>query len=261
MTQRYFLYLSYDGTDFLGWQTQPEGRTVQGELEQRLSTLLRRPISIVGAGRTDTGVHASQMVCHLDLDETSEDAQDLIYRLRRFLPPDIAVLEIRKVSEEAHARFGALSRLYGYHVRTSASPFTRRYCTIVARSTDFDAMNRAAGYLLGTHDFTTFSKKHSQVKTHFCTVTEATWQSEGEPEERRYVFHIRANRFLRNMVRAIVGTLFEVGSGKITPEDFRDKLSAMDRSLCGTTAPSEGLFLEEVTYPEELFMEEGSDSH
>lgn len=252
MTQRYFLYLSYDGTDFLGWQTQPEGRTVQGELEQRLSTLLRRPISIAGAGRTDTGVHAGQMVCHLDLKTPEEDPEELVYRLRRFLPPDIAVSETLRVRDDAHARFDAVSRLYGYHVRTSPSPFTRKYCTLVPESTDFEAMNRASSHLLGTHDFTTFSKKHSQVRTHLCTVSEARWEREGEGD--RYVFHIRANRFLRNMVRATVGTLLEVGSGKISSEDFRDKLLSRDRSQCGTTAPSEGLFLEEVTYPEELFM-------
>lgn len=253
MTQRYFLYLSYDGTDFLGWQSQPEGRTVQGELEQRLSTLLRRPISVVGAGRTDSGVHASQMVFHLDLEYPSEDPEELIFRLRRFLPSDIAIHGIRRVTEGAHARFDAVSRLYGYHVRTSPSPFTRKYCTLLPKGTDFEAMNRAARYLIGEHDFTTFSKTHSQVRTHLCTVTEAQWEREGE-EEGRYVFHIRANRFLRNMVRAIVGTLLEVGSGRITPEDFRDKLAAMDRSVCGTTAPSEGLFLEEVSYPEEIFV-------
>ena len=250
---RYFLYIAYDGTDFLGWQSQPEGRTVQGELEQRLSTILRRPISITGAGRTDAGVHASQMVCHLNLDLSQGEMEQVTYRLRRFLPPDIAMLEVRRVTEDAHARYDAVSRRYGYHVRTEASPFTRKYCTLVPETLDFAAMNEAASHLIGEHDFTTFSKKHSQVKTHICTVTEAKWERCSTCDECSYTFHIAANRFLRNMVRGIVGTLFEVGRGKIEPSDFGDLLTARDRSLCGSSAPSEGLFLEEVTYPASIF--------
>lgn len=250
---RYFLYIAYDGTDFLGWQSQPEGRTVQGELEQRLSTMLRRPISITGAGRTDAGVHASQMVCHLNLDLSQGEMEQVTYRLRRFLPPDIALLEVRRVTEDAHARYDAVSRRYGYHVRTEASPFTRKYCTLVPETLDFGAMNEAASHLIGEHDFTTFSKKHSQVKTHICTVTEAKWERCSSCDECSYTFHIAANRFLRNMVRGIVGTLFEVGRGKIEPSDFGDLLTARDRSLCGSSAPSEGLFLEEVTYPASIF--------
>ncbi|MDD7468292.1 MAG: tRNA pseudouridine(38-40) synthase TruA [Porphyromonas sp.] len=250
---RYFLYIAYDGTDFLGWQSQPEGRTVQGELEQRLSTMLRRPISITGAGRTDAGVHASQMVCHLNLDLSQGEMEQVTYRLRRFLPPDIALLEVRRVTEDAHARFDAVSRRYGYHVRTEASPFTRKYCTLIPETLDFEVMNEAASHLIGEHDFTTFSKKHSQVKTHICTVTEAKWERCSSCDECSYTFHIAANRFLRNMVRGIVGTLFEVGRGKIEPSDFGDLLTARDRSLCGSSAPSEGLFLEEVTYPASIF--------
>ena len=251
---RYFLYIAYDGTDFLGWQSQPEGRTVQGELEQRLSTMLRHPISITGAGRTDTGVHASLMVCHLDLDLPGREMEEMVYRLRRFLPHDIALLEVRRVTADAHARFDAISRRYGYHVRTTASPFTRKYCTLVPESLDFEAMNQAATYLIGEHDFTTFSKKHSQVRTHNCIVTEAKWKRDRSFGECCYTFHITANRFLRNMVRGIVGTLFEVGRGKMDPSAFRDLLTARDRSLCGSSAPSEGLFLEEVTYPESIFL-------
>lgn len=250
---RYFLYLAYDGTDFLGWQIQPAGRTVQGELEQRLSTMLRHPISITGAGRTDAGVHASQMVCHLNLDLSQGEMEQVTYRLRRFLPPDIALLEVRRVTEDAHARYDAVSRRYGYHVRTEASPFTRKYCTLIPETLDFVAMNEAASHLIGEQDFTTFSKKHSQVKTHICTVTEARWVRDSSFGECCYTFHITANRFLRNMVRGIVGTLFEVGRGKIEPSDFGDLLTARDRSLCGSSAPSEGLFLEEVTYPASIF--------
>lgn len=250
---RYFLYIAYDGTDFLGWQSQPEGRTVQGELELRLSTMLRRPISITGAGRTDTGVHAARMACHLDLDLSGKEMDQVTYRLRRFLPPDIALLDVRRVTADAHARFDAVSRRYGYHVRTEASPFTRKYCTLVPETLDFGAMNEAASHLIGEHDFTTFSKKHSQVKTHNCTVTEAKWERDSSFGECCYTFHITANRFLRNMVRGIVGTLFDVGRGRMEPSAFRDLLTARDRSLCGSSAPSEGLFLEEVTYPASIF--------
>lgn len=249
---RYFLYLSYDGTDFLGWQRQPEGRTVQGVLEERLSTILRQPTTILGAGRTDTGVHARLMVCHLDLDMERDAAEELVFRLRRFLPPDISVSGIKPVSPDAHARYDATSRRYGYYVLTQTSPFLRRYRTLVPETLNFGAMNDAARCLIGRHDFTTFSKKHSQVKTHLCTVTEASWHLGRDPEE--WVFHITADRFLRNMVRSIVGTLFDVGRGRITPQDFEGKLAAMDRSLSGTSAPSEGLFLEEITYPGAIFI-------
>lgn len=249
---RYFLYIAYDGTDFLGWQRQPEGRTVQGVLEERLSTIARRPLEVVGAGRTDTGVHAREMVCHIDLNMEPKEVAGLCHRLRRFLPDDMALLGVRQVTPEAHARYDALSRRYLYRLRTDYSPFERRYSAITAQRLDFDAMNRAAESLLGEHDFTTFSKKHSQVRTHLCRVTEAAWEEGAEPGS--HLFHITADRFLRNMVRAIVGTLLEVGRGRMTPEEFVRCLDARDRSLAGTSAPAGGLFMEMVTYPEVLFV-------
>lgn len=245
--RRYFLTLAYKGTHFLGWQKQPDGRTVQGVLEGALSTIMRREVAVVGAGRTDTGVHASHYVCHLDLPLDPDGATELIFRANRLLPRDLRLYEIREVSPYAHARFDALSRRYGYHVTSRPSPFDEETVTVVPYSPmDYDAMNVAARALLGTHDFTTFSKGKSDVKTHICTVTEAEWTREGSYS---WVFHYTANRFLRNMVRATVGTLFDVGRGKMTVSDFVRRKEACDRSLASGSAPAEGLFLEGITYP------------
>ena len=251
--RRYFLTLAYKGTDFLGWQKQPSGRTVQGTLEEALTTILRRETPVTGAGRTDTGVHASRYVCHLDLDKTPEEARELVFRANRLLPRDIRLYDIREVRPEAHARFDALSRSYGYYVTRRATPFSyEEEVELPAAGLDFERMNLAARHLLGTHDFTTFSKGHTDVKTHLCTVSEAEWRA--LPGEGRWVFRITANRFLRNMVRATVGTLFDVGRGKLSPEDFGEKLEARDRSLAGTSAPPQGLFLEEIAYPSDLYL-------
>lgn len=248
---RYFLTLGYAGGDFLGWQKQPSGRTVQGVLEEHLSTLLQQEISVTGAGRTDTGVHARWMACHADLTlAEGTTPADLVYRANRFLPPDIKLYGMYEVVPDAHARFSATERRYGYYVRTHPSPFGRELWVEVPEL-DFDAMNRAASALIGTHDFTTYSKKHSNVHTHICTVTEAEWAKECPGE---WVFHIRSNRFLRNMVRAIVGTLMAVGRGRMSPDTPADILAKQDRSLCASSAPAEGLFLEYIGYPPELFV-------
>ncbi len=250
---RYFLTLGYDGTDFLGWQSQPTGRTVQGVLEDRLSILLRQEIAVTGAGRTDAGVHARWMACHADfvLPE-GVTPPDLLFRANRFLPPDITLYGLYPVKDDAHARFDATERRYGYYVRTCPSPFGR-HLQVTVPELDFAAMNEAAAGLIGTHDFTTYSKKHSNVHTHLCTVSEAEWQRIGPGEE--WVFHISSNRFLRNMVRAIVGTLIEVGRGKISPEAPAHYLARQDRSLAATSAPAQGLFLEYIRYPLDLFVE------
>lgn len=249
---RYFLTLAYKGTRFLGWQKQKEGRTVQGTLEEALSTILRAEVSVTGAGRTDTGVHASSYVCHLDLPVEAESAGELIFRANRLLPRDLRLYDIREVVPEAHARFDALSRRYGYHVTSRPSPFAYETETeIPASGLDFDLMNEAAAALLGSHDFTTFSKGHTDVKTHLCTVTRAEWRREGASG---WVFEYEANRFLRNMVRATVGTLFDVGRGKMTVPEFVRRFLARDRALASGSAPAEGLFLEEITYPSRLFL-------
>lgn len=248
--QRYIIEIEYDGTDFVGWQEQPEGRTVQGEIQERLSTILREEVKIIGAGRTDTGVHARAMVAHFDLSEVHQgEVADTIYKLNRFLPPDILITALREASPQFHARFSAISRTYRYYITLTDSPFRKCFYTYVPQRLEIEAMNQAALHLVGTQDFTTFSKKHTDVHTHICTVTHAEWQKQ-EPDV--WVFEITANRFLRNMVRSITGTLLEVGMGKISPEEFAGKLIAKDRAVASNTAPATGLFLESVAYPPEL---------
>lgn len=250
---RFLIELQYDGTDFVGWQEQPNGRTVQGELQERLSTILRTPIKIVGAGRTDTGVHATSMIAHLDVSqELGERLPDAIYRLNRFLPPDIFVLRLQRVAPDFHARFSATSRSYGYYITLYPSPFRRKYHTLVTTPLDFEQMNQASSQLLGQHDFSSFSKKHSDVTNHLCTVTQAEWQ---ELSQGAWVFRITANRFLRSMVRALVGTLIEVGIGHLTPEDFAAILERADDQYPFNTAPATGLRLEAVTYPPHLLLD------
>lgn len=249
MTNRYFIFFSYDGAAYHGWQVQPNAITVQQVLEDALATLLRVPVPVVGAGRTDTGVNAECMVAHANLPADVDVAQ-LIYKLNKILPPDISVSEIRRVRDDAHARFDAISRRYRYRVVTAKSPFARRYALRVMPGIDFDAMNRAAELLYEYTDFTSFSKLHTDVKTNNCKVTYAAWRNVGGSE---WVFEIEADRFLRNMVRAIVGTLLAVGRHQLTPQQFAGIIASKDRCKAGDSAPARGLFLEQVEYPDELF--------
>ena len=247
---RYFIYLSYDGSNYHGWQVQPNAPTVQEKLESALSLLMRCPMAVTGAGRTDTGVNASTMVAHADFDEEI-DCKQVAYRLNKILPPDIAVSNIRRVKDDAHARFDAVSRRYNYRVVTAKSPFARRYACRVMPGIDFDAMNRAAEILYEYTDFTSFSKLHTDVKTNNCKVTYAKWR---QVEENEWVFEIEADRFLRNMVRAIVGTLLLVGRGKMTLDGFRAVIENKARGEAGDSAMGEALFLVGVEYPESLFL-------
>ena len=247
---RYFIYLSYDGCNYHGWQIQPNAATVQETLEKALSLLMRCPVAITGAGRTDTGVNASSMVAHADFSEQI-DCRQTVYRLNRMLPPDIAVHEIRPVTENAHARFDAISRRYRYYVSTAKNPFNRRYSCRVTGDIDFEAMNLAAATLLEYIDFTSFSKLHTDTKTNNCRVMHAQWTQLSQTE---WVFEIKADRFLRNMVRAIVGTLLMVGRGKITIDGFREIIEKKERCEAGDSAVAQALFLEEVEYPEKLFL-------
>lgn len=251
--RRYFIDLSYDGTNFCGWQIQPTDRTVQGDIEKALSTILRRGVGVTGAGRTDTGVHARHMCAHVDLPLDLTEAQKLIFRANRLLSSDVVLHGIREVTQDGHARFSALSRTYRYYVSQSADPFLRKYQTVLPiEGVDFEEMNTAARILIGKQDFTTFSKKHSNVHTHICDVRHAEWH---QVDDDHWYFEITADRFLRNMVRSTVGTLLEVGRHKISPLDFAQRLAAQDRSLAGNTAPAQGLFLEEIVYPTEIFVE------
>lgn len=259
---RFFITLSYDGTRYHGWQIQPNGNSIQQELQQALSTLLRQPIEVVGAGRTDTGVHAKMMVAHFEFSQQGEMengklkiknevngqssmANDLAYKLNKLLPQDIAVQEVRQVSDDMHARFSAISRTYHYFIHTHKDPFLRDYSWQVPYKLDFGKMNEAAQVLLEYKDFTSFSKVGTDTKTNLCDIKEAYW-SEVAPGQWR--FTITANRFLRNMVRAIVGTLVEVGRGKITVDDVRRIIEAKDRCCAGESVPGKALFLVDIKY-------------
>lgn len=247
---RYFIYFSYDGAAYHGWQVQPNAITVQQVLEEALAKLVRQPVPLVGAGRTDAGVNAACMVAHGDF-PCELDCAQLVYKLNKILPPDIAVSDVRRVKDDAHARFDALSRRYNYRVVTAKSPFARRYACRVLPGVDFEAMNRAAEILYEYTDFTSFSKLHTDVKTNNCKVTFARWRQVSDNE---WVFEIEADRFLRNMVRAIVGTLLLVGRGKMTLDGFRAVIENKARGEAGDSAMGEALFLMEVKYPSEIFL-------
>ncbi|MBR1932552.1 MAG: tRNA pseudouridine(38-40) synthase TruA [Prevotella sp.] len=241
---RYFITLSYDGTRYHGWQVQPNGISVQGELQRALSLLLRQEVAVTGAGRTDAGVHARMMVAHFDV-EAPVDARQLCYKLNRLLPQDIAIQQLEPVAPDMHARFSALSRTYHYYIHTRKSPFHRHYSWQVPYQLDFDAMNRAAALLLQYDDFGAFCKSHTDVKTTLCRVTRAEWV---QTDPCTWYFVITANRFLRNMVRAVVGTLVEVGRGRMTLDDFRRVVEGKCRSDAGESMPGNALFLENIEY-------------
>ena len=241
---RYFITFSYDGTAYHGWQIQPHSVTVQEELQKALSTLMRKPMEVVGAGRTDTGVHARKMIAHFDHDEVL-DCSQLVYKLNKLLPRDIAVQHVEPVADDMHARFSAKSRTYHYYVHLDKNPFLRSYSWQVYGNPDFELMNRAARVLMEYKDFTSFSKVNTDTKTNDCTITEARWDRVGEDQWR---FTVTANRFLRNMVRAIVGTLMEVGRRRMTIEQLRSVIEAKDRCRAGDSVPGNALFMVEVLY-------------
>ena len=242
---RYFIWFSYDGTRYHGWQLQPNADTVQAQLERALSLLLRHDVSVTGAGRTDTGVHARQMAAHFDVESLPSTPEDLAHRLNGVLPHDIAVHRIEAVSPDMHARFSATSRTYYYYVHTRKDPFLRQYSLELHYRLDYALMNRAALLLLEHHDFGAFCKAGSDVKTTLCHVTTAEWH-QTSPDT--WYFEITANRFLRNMVRAVVGTLVEVGRHRMTLEEFQQVITSGRRTQAGESMPAHALFLERVEY-------------
>lgn len=250
---RYFIYLSYCGLNYHGWQVQPNAISVQGELDHALSVLLREDIHTTGAGRTDAGVSARMMVAHFDTSAEFEPAQ-LVYKLNRFLSPDIAVQEVCKVAPTAHARFDALSRTYHYYIYKDKDPFRSAFAARFAYPLDFEKMNAAAQLLLDVRDFTSFSKTHTDVKTNICHVTHAEWL---EVEEGLWRFEITADRFLRNMVRAVVGTLIEVGRGRMMLDGFRAVIDKKDRCAAADSVPGNALYLVDVKYPETIYTTMG----
>lgn len=239
------MHMAYNGAAYCGWQTQPDLPTVQQTLEQALSTLLREKVGVVGCGRTDTGVHASDFYAHFDSPECGVRSEELVFKLNNMLPADIAIFGIHPVADNAHARFDATARTYQYHVSNSRLPFRQGLYTRIYFQPDIDLMNRAAEVLMQYDDFTSFAKLHTQVKTNICHLTEAHWDAAGD----ELVFTIRSNRFLRNMVRSVTGTLLDVGRGKLTIDGLREIIEKKDRCAAGVSMPACGLFLTKVEYP------------
>ncbi|MBR6879221.1 MAG: tRNA pseudouridine(38-40) synthase TruA [Bacteroidales bacterium] len=243
--KRYFIHLAYNGSRYCGWQIQPDMLTVQSELERCLSLKLGQPINVTGCGRTDTGVHARNYYAHFDVEKSLDNCEDLAYRLNMFLPRDIVVYRIYEVPAEFHARFDAVSRTYHYYLTQHKNPFHLEDAYYLYGDLNVEAMQQAADSLFDYTDFTSFSKLHTQVKTNDCKIMEARWFRQNE----LLVFRIKADRFLRNMVRAIVGTMLEVGKGRLNVEGFRSVIEKKDRCSAGESVPAHALFLEDVEYP------------
>lgn len=246
---RYFVFFAYNGAGYHGWQSQPNALTVQQEMEQAFETLLQEPIALTAAGRTDAGVHASFMVAHFDTSNSLPE--NLCFLLNQYLSDAISIDRIQNVSDSAHARFDALSRTYQYTISSVKNPFRYPYQYYIKGSLDLAQMNASAALLLEYEDFECFSKVNTDVKTFMCQIEKAHWES----LENQYIFTIKANRFLRNMVRAIVGTLIEIGQGKRTLDSLYKTLRSKDRSQAGYSVPAHALFLTDIEYPKTLFKQ------
>lgn len=244
--KRYRIDLAYNGSHFFGWQRQPKQHSVQAEIENCFQKLYQTKVSIVGCGRTDTGVHAKYYVMHVDLDESKYDEDVLLYKMNKILPPSIVFYSIKIVSDQFHARFDATERSYRYFVHHQKDPFLNETSLFLHQKVDYQKMNEAAIELLGKKDFTSFSKLHTDVHTNLCDVREAVWV---EYENGKWYFQITADRFLRNMVRAIVGTLLEIGYGKLEVHSIQEILNKKDRSEAKTSVPAHALFLWDVKFP------------
>jgi tRNA pseudouridine38-40 synthase len=242
--QRYFIHLAYRGTAYCGWQVQPGDQTVQGTLHDALAMLLRVPVETVGCGRTDTGVHASSFFAHFDAD-FEFDLDKTAKKLNAMLPADIAVFQIFPVNADLHARFSATERSYQYHLHTQKDPFTEGLSVFTPYQLDVDRMNQGAQILLQTRDFASFCKAGGNQHTTFCALTACKWVA----HSKGYRFEISADRFLRNMVRSVVGTMIDLGRGKIDLKAFEAIVQSKDRSAAGTSVAAHGLFLTDVRYP------------
>lgn len=255
MKNRFFIYFSYNGASYCGWQFQPNGISVQEVMTKAISTILREKIEVVAAGRTDAGVHAKKMVAHIDFKKSFLPDKSFVNKLNSFLPNDISIQQFKPVKRDAHARFDAIFRKYNYLVTTEKDVFLHDYAMRLHHPLDFNLMNQAAKILFDYEDFTSFSKVHTDVKTNNCTIQKAEWKR----KDSYWVFTIEANRFLRNMVRAIVGTLLEVGKGKIDLMQFKSIIEAKNRSAAGTSVPAKALYLVDVIYPKEVFIRPDSE--
>jgi len=241
---RYFLKLAYNGSGFHGWQIQNNAHSVQAEISNKLSLLLKEDLNIVGCGRTDAGVHASEFFAHFEIERELDKLKDVVYKLNSFLSEGIVVYDIYKVDNELHSRFSAKKRTYKYYISTVKDPFRSHLSYYFNAALDVEEMNKATAFLFDYEDFTSFSKLHTQTATNICEIMEANW----EFEDKMLVFTISADRFLRNMVRAIVGTLVEIGRGKLNAEDIKSIIESKDRSKAGYSVPAQGLFLHGVEY-------------
>ena len=254
MTQektRYFIFIQYKGTSYHGWQIQPNSVTVQQILEEALSVVLNEKISTIGAGRTDTGVHATFFCAHFEsISPDLTEIWNLVFRLNQYLPSDISVSSIKKVIPDASARYSANSRTYKYYISRVKDPFFDNSSWYIHGKIDTSSMNKACEILYNHSDFTGFSKLHSGAKSNICKIYSASWKE----SDNRLVFSIKADRFLRNMVRAIVGTMVEVGIGKLDLNGFEEIIQAKDRCKAGKSAPAKGLFLVDIEYPEEILL-------
>jgi len=249
---RYFIELAYKGTNYHGWQLQPNAITVQELIQKSFSTILRTPIEVMGAGRTDAGVHAEQLFAHFNI-ENELNIDEVIYKVNAVLPEDIVVYNIRKSKVDSHARFDATSRSYEYRIFLGRNPFQNEVTwQLINKKLNVSKMNEAANFLLTYTNFKCFSRSNTDVKTYNCDVTKALWIK----TEKSLIFHITADRFLRNMVRAVVGTLLDVGEGKTTLEEFKQIIKSENRCNAGSSAPPQGLFLTEVAYPNIIFVHE-----
>ena len=242
---RYFIECAFRGTNYCGWQIQENANTVQAEIEKALTILLRIPISIMGSSRTDTGVHAMHQVAHFDVENEIENLENLAYRMNKVLPFDIAIKRIYRVADDYHARFEAISRKYEYRISSLKNPFQQGLCYEFNQDLNLEEMNKACQILFQCLDFESFSKIKTDVNTFDCTILEARWEVR---QDSILVFHIKANRFLRGMVRAIVGTLLEVGAERLSVEGFEQIIFSKNRKKAGRAVPAEGLFLMEVNY-------------
>jgi tRNA pseudouridine38-40 synthase len=248
---RYFIFISYKGTSYHGWQIQPNSVTVQQTLEEAVSVVLNEKISTIGAGRTDTGVHATFFCAHFEsISADLTESWNLVFRLNQYLPSDISVNSIKKVVPDANARYSAVSRTYKYYISKVKDPFFDNSCWYLHGKIDIIEMNKACEILLHHSDFTSFSRLHSGAKSNICKIYYACW----EESDNRVTFTIKADRFLRNMVRAIVGTMIDIGFGKINLREFEEIILAKDRCEAGKSAPAKGLFLVDIEYPEEIFI-------
>lgn len=248
MPYRYFLRLAYNGSSFHGWQIQPNAHSVQQCLTDALRVLLREDISLTGCGRTDTGVHAHEYYAHFDIQNELEEPENLIYKINSILPHDIVVYNIYQVSAEAHARFSAISRTYKYYINSLRDPFMLPFEYVYSMPADVVVMNIACEILLINSNFGCFTKAHSGINNTLCQLTEAKWEIIGS----RLIFTISANRFLRNMVRAIVGTMLDIGRKKMSFQEFENLFIKGNRSDAGYSVPAKGLILERVKYPEDI---------